>query len=506
MFLGIDTSSFMPHGHCILWKPQLLFPIVIADYLIFLAYTSIPVALWIFQKNRPDIPRDTRQILFLFFLFIQLCGITHLISAYNYWNNEYVIEMFFKVATALISVVTAVLLFKLLPQLINLPSPSAHLKLIDELKDLNKDLEKKVEERTKTITEQKKLLETMVQGHAGAILRYEPAYNSDNQIIDFKSSVIYGDAKEEAGLKYDKSIVGDSILTLFPDIVENGHFSNAVAAFDSNEMIIEDPLFNASLNRYFRVINFKKSDMDFLLVYFTDVTQRELAKIDALNNSKLISLGELAGGVAHEINTPLQVISGNARILTRFIEEDNEIGQKCLNTIDNTVYKISGIIDNLKRLSRKDSGMLVNINITEILDKTITLYDQRFKLKSINLIKDYNPDKEIICTISEVSLFQILNNLISNAIDALMGIDEKRELVISLKDDDNVILSVSNNGPLIPAEIVERVFEPLFTTKEVGKGTGLGLSLSKRLAEEMNAVLSLDQNNNRVCFKVTMGV
>ena len=131
---GIDTSGLMPHGHCIRWKPELLLPIVGSDILIFLSYTTIPIALYIFYKKRKDLNFSSKLTLFLFFLFIQLCGITHLISAYNYWNSEYGIEMVLKVLTALVSVATAVSMFFIVPQLIKLPSREEHLKLIDELR------------------------------------------------------------------------------------------------------------------------------------------------------------------------------------------------------------------------------------------------------------------------------------------------------------------------------------------------------------------------------------
>ncbi|WP_051275327.1 sensor histidine kinase [Aestuariibacter salexigens] len=500
MFFGIDTSSFMPHGHCILWKPELLFPIVASEILIFIAYTSIPVAIYIFQQNRPDLNSDSKKLLILFFLFIQLCGITHLISAYNYWNSAYVLAMFVKVATAIVSVVTAFMLFKLLPRLIKLPSPTEHLKLIEELKILNSQLEEKIQERTALIMEQKNLLETLVEGCTGSILKYEPIID-DGKIVDFHSSIVFGKAASEAGVDGEEQIVGESVLNLFPDVVENGHFDSAIRAFNNNEQVIEDPVYSKALNKYFRVINFKKPEISFLLVYFTDVTQRELLKLDAINNSKLIILGELAGGIAHEINSPLQIISGSAEMLENSIDPEDKIGRKCLHNIDTTVARISDIIKNLKRLSRKESGKVGNVNICEVLKKSVQLYEQRIKLNDIHLIEAYENSSPNTVNTIELNVFQIVNNLLSNAIHALQENDGDRTLTISIEANGNGIdLIFTNNGPLIDHNIQERIFEPLFTTKDVGEGTGLGLSLSKRLAEEIQSELYFVQSDDSVSF------
>ncbi|WP_100657265.1 sensor histidine kinase [Alteromonas flava] len=500
MLFGIDSSSFMPHGHCILWKPELLFPIVISEIMIFIAYTSIPVAIYIFYKRRPDLTKDSQKILFLFFLFIQLCGFTHLISAYNYWNSEYVLAMFLKVSIAIVSLLTAYTLFKLLPKLTALPSPAEHLKLIDELQKLNTQLEEKVQERTSVITEQKNLLATLVEGNPGSILKYEPKFNN-GKIVDFRSSIVSGKATTEAGVASASEVVGESVLELFPDVIENGHFDSAVKAFNSDDLVIEDPVYNKSLKRYFRVINFKKPEMDFLLVYFTDVTQREKVKLEATTNSKLISLGELAGGIAHEINSPLQIIIGSAEILEKSISSEDIIGNKCLTNIRNTVLKISDIIKNLQRLSRHEPGHPQEVSVYEIVKKALQLYEQRIKVNDIKLIGNYETNSQLRVNTIELNIFQIINNLLSNAISALQKINGDKILTVKINENQNDIdLAIINNGPLINDDVKDRIFDPLFTTKDVGEGTGLGLSLSKRLAEDMGSELLFEQSANSVSF------
>tara|TARA_Y100000296_G_C5172120_1_gene257874 strand:- start:616 stop:2136 length:1521 start_codon:yes stop_codon:yes gene_type:complete len=499
---GIDTSGLMPHGHCIRWKPELLLPIVGSDILIFLSYTTIPIALYIFYKKRKDLNFSSKLTLFLFFLFIQLCGITHLISAYNYWNSEYGIEMVLKVLTALVSVATAVSMFFIVPQLIKLPSREEHLKLIDELRRLNKELEDRVSERTKELNEQKNLLKTVLEGMPGAIMRYVPIFGSDGEIKDFKTRVLVGKASEEAGL--DHNIETNSLVKTYPEVMtdENNHFNRCVHAYTNNETIIDDPMYFSRTRRYFRTVHAKKEDSDSLFVYFSDVTQREYTKAMAQNNARLISLGELAGGISHEINSPLQVLNGKTRQLKRSLKEPSEEQLIVFDELNETISKISHTIQNLKRLSRGDVVSLHEIEVKKILLEIFSLFEQRLKNHDINLKIGFSSENDISIVGNEVSISQIINNIISNAIYALKGIDGPKEINVSLQEDeDKVFISLENNGPLIKEVDIEHIFEPYFTTKEVGQGTGIGLSLSKKLAAEMKGDLQVFQDKN-VCFQL----
>lgn len=117
-----DTSSFMPHGHCYLWTPSLLWMHVLSDLLIGLAYLAIPVALLGLRRRRPDLPFN--WIFVCFGVFIVACGATHFIEVWNVWNSEYWIAGIVKVITAAASVSTAILVIRLLPHVAALPSPS----------------------------------------------------------------------------------------------------------------------------------------------------------------------------------------------------------------------------------------------------------------------------------------------------------------------------------------------------------------------------------------------
>lgn len=125
-------TGLPPHGYCLLWDPGLVWTHVLADAVIALAYYSIPVALWLFLRRRPDL--EFGWVLGLFAVFILACGTTHLISILVLWVPAYGVEAFVKVITAVASIVTAIALWPLLPKLVALPSPAQLQSALDRLK------------------------------------------------------------------------------------------------------------------------------------------------------------------------------------------------------------------------------------------------------------------------------------------------------------------------------------------------------------------------------------
>ncbi|WP_440053853.1 PAS domain S-box protein [Pseudoalteromonas sp. T1lg65] len=125
-------NAYMPHGHCYLWQPHILWTNVLSDLLIAASYFSIPLAIMIYAKKRPDVGRN--WLFVLFSSFILLCGITHVIGVYTVWNGAYGIHGITKALTALISMITAVYLFRLIPSAISIPTPNQYLGVSAQLK------------------------------------------------------------------------------------------------------------------------------------------------------------------------------------------------------------------------------------------------------------------------------------------------------------------------------------------------------------------------------------
>jgi signal transduction histidine kinase len=138
------TSGFMPHGHCFLWTPSLLWSYVVSDSVIAVSYYSIPVALWYFVKKRADIP--FRWIFVLFGVFVMACGTTHIFSVWNIWEPNYWADAGVKVLTAAASVVTALLLWPLIPKALAIPSQ-------ERLTRVNQELQAEVNRRERVEAE-----------------------------------------------------------------------------------------------------------------------------------------------------------------------------------------------------------------------------------------------------------------------------------------------------------------------------------------------------------------
>lgn len=153
----LEVNGYLPHGYCISWSPTLLWTFVISDSLIFVSYFSMPVAIGYFAQRRKDFPY--RWLLWLFAVFIMACGATHLMGAIVVWQPMYGLDALLKAITAVVSVITAVMLWPLLPHALKLPGP-------DQLRRANKALQDEIVLRKRTeeaLREAKAVVEESLQ-------------------------------------------------------------------------------------------------------------------------------------------------------------------------------------------------------------------------------------------------------------------------------------------------------------------------------------------------------
>ncbi|MCR9278485.1 MAG: ATP-binding protein [Pseudomonadaceae bacterium] len=157
--IDFDSSGFMPHGHCYLWEPGILWTHVVSDAIVATAYFSIPIALATYVYRRSLKDRLGLGVIAMFITFILFCGTTHLISIWTVWNPDYVVEAAFKAATALASIGTAIALWPLLPKALAIPAPAELSAANAALAEANANLEQKVERRTADLSQRSRDLE-----------------------------------------------------------------------------------------------------------------------------------------------------------------------------------------------------------------------------------------------------------------------------------------------------------------------------------------------------------
>ena len=251
----------------------------------------------------------------------------------------------------------------------------------------------------------------------------------------------------------------------------------------------------------------------YLLGISLDITeQKELeAQLDSerlrsVNQEKMASLGEMAGGVAHEINNPLAIIDGVARnleVLIRRGSPDVEKVNAMCERLRKTVKRIAKIVSSLRAFSRDASAdPFEPAAVKEIVEETLDFCRERFKHHEVELrIGEIFP-ATIECRQIEIS--QVLINLLNNAFDAIAELPEKWVEVGVEDSGEYVEIHVTDSGSGLPEEIAEKIMQPFFTTKDLGKGTGLGLSISRGIVEHHNGVLRVDTSHKNTRFVLSL--
>jgi len=238
-------------------------------------------------------------------------------------------------------------------------------------------------------------------------------------------------------------------------------------------------------------------------------TQQQL-----IHNEKMVSLGQLAAGVAHEINNPLSYLSSNLETLQDYInqyeaiidksfidktsvstdidelnylkEDSKELLLACLNG----VKRVADIVTNLKQFSKKGSSEFSPTNLVDVIEDSLAIVTNKIKYKH-NVSISHKSDKLIVDG-NFGQLQQVFVNLFINAIDAM---PERGSLSIQTSSSDNeVIIVVKDNGIGMKDDTKTRIFEPFYTTKDESKGTGLGLSVSYAIITKHNGSITVDSS------------
>jgi len=282
------------------------------------------------------------------------------------------------------------------------------------------------------------------------------------------------------------------------------------------------------INKSRRILNNKEVVEDIIIyplisngitgavIRIDDITNKVNMEEMMIQSEKMLSVGGLAAGMAHEINNPLAGMMQNASVLLNRLSKDSpknlevaeEIGLdlekikifmqkrniiKLLKLINSSGQRASELVNNMLSFARKSESKFRPSNLKKLLENTLELVENDYNLKKhydfkkIEVLKEYQDESiEILC--EETKLQQVFLNILKNGAEAMYNdgnqISNPKITIRLIKLRSIVRIEIENNGPPIPREIRTRIFEPFFTTKGVGKGTGLGLSVSYFIIKE----------------------
>lgn len=227
-----------------------------------------------------------------------------------------------------------------------------------------------------------------------------------------------------------------------------------------------------------------------------------------LEKSKMATIGEVTATLSHEINNQLMIVSGNCQVMEMINESKikNPMLKKSIETSLKTLSSMSELIKNIKRFSyhSNESVKLVDESPVKLFKDTLNVCDHFLSKSKVKVLTDFKIQDSFMCSLAPSELGQVLLNLVKNAFDHSVQLeDDSSWIKLTLESQgSNVKFRVSNGGKLLDEKITSRLFNPFFTTKEIGKGTGIGLSLCKKIVESMNGSIKYEPYENSISFVV----
>jgi PAS domain S-box-containing protein len=229
------------------------------------------------------------------------------------------------------------------------------------------------------------------------------------------------------------------------------------------------------------------------LIVMDDISEKVHLEDQLLQAEKLSSIGLLAAGIAHEVNTPIAGISSYTQMLLKETPETDR-RKKILEKIEKQTFRAAEIVNGLLNFSRLNSSEFKDLDINQLIEDSLALLSHQLKLNNIRVESRYNLSLPPVYG-NMGKLQQVFVNLFLNARDAMPS---GGELAVQTgMYESMVIIDISDNGAGISGENIRRIFDPFFTTKSIGKGTGLGLAVTYGIVQEHGGGIFVDSDSGR---------
>src|SRR4030095_3233135 len=232
----------------------------------------------------------------------------------------------------------------------------------------------------------------------------------------------------------------------------------------------------------------KTGDTRGTLIIIDNITDRIRLEDQLIQNEKLTSIGLLAAGVAHEVNTPLAVISSYSQMLRKEISPEDS-RYKLLEKITKQTFRASEIVNNLLNFSRTNATEFTEVDVHQVIRDTMALLEHQLKSARIRVEQEFRAEFPITFG-NAGKLQQVFLNLLVNARDAMPEGGELHAITATMNSKIEILVQDSGTG--ISRENITKIYDPFFTTKKPGKGTGLGLSVSYGIVQEHGGTMSVE--------------
>lgn len=485
----MDFTHYAPHGYCIAWDQKLLWTFVIGNLLVALSYVSIPVGLLIVVRRRRDLKHN--WIVALFAAFIFCCAITHLVKIWTFWHPDHWIEAIADGVTGLVSVASAIALFKLIPVIVEIPHQ-------EELEATERKLDEAQKERHKY----EALLRKKIIAQSIPIPVWTCDANGDCNFINDRWLAYTGSTLEDnLGRGWSKYIAPDDlegVSTAWQNAVNSGD-----SEFDYEfRLISKDGELRRFSSHGVRIDDAEDEDNAIWFGCAIDVeaervfketleelVQERTEELTAVNN-ELEQFNYIA---AHDLREPLRVVRGFSDLLKESAgPELSGESLQFLEFIDQSVARMQQLIDSLLQLSRigRSRTEFTRVDLRECIDSALDNLSAQIEQRGCRIeLADELP----VLYGNESQLGQVFQNLISNAVKFSSKEDGVIEVYSSI-DGDFAVISVKDNGIGIESEFLDRVFVPFqrLHSREEYEGSGIGLSIVKKVVELHKGTVSIE--------------
>lgn len=344
-----------------------------------------------------------------------------------------------------------------------------------------------VDECQRDFINQRNKMNTILQSLPGALL----SLSDDLQVISANKTA------EELFAKQNSPLIGANLFDLL-------HLNERDRELLRDAFLYKQPIRSQEISmttgagqRYFSLnLGFYSDEDDELggILILQDISEYRLLQDSVAMREKFVAMGQFAAGVAHELNTPLGNVLGYAQLLGRLRDDPEKLTEYTRIIADET-RRCSRIVKDLLNYARDDhcSGETCNVNqlVTELIETFIECRMKRYNIDVQLMLSDTS----IIVESDRGQLEIVLTNLLINSIHALDGVEQPTITIATSSEGAHGIISVTDNGPGVPAELRHRIFDPFFTTKPVGQGSGLGLSISHAMLAKRGGYILYDNDH-----------